>query len=179
MRCLSTDQTGGSKIQTAYVRIHGVGIMDISCRKIVRLCGSLVLLLFVGCTGMPTLEEQQRLVQAENLVLDQITTEAVVSMWSTPPLYHSEFTYFFVMPDFSVIPQSRVATGEAPKGWKAGVHAGEGVYFAYPDRGWLLVFLDELLVYKEKLKAEELHALAKAWSYEDRFKTRLDETFKP
>ena len=179
MRCLSTDQTGGSKIQTAYVRIHGVGIMDISCRKIVRLCGSLVLLLFVGCTGMPTLEEQQRLVQAENLVLDQITTEAVVSAWGTPPLYHTEFSYFFVMPDFSVIPQSRVATGEAPKGWKAGVHAGEGVYFAYPDRGWLLVFLDELLVYKEKLKAEELHALAKAWSYEDRFKTRLDETFKP
>lgn len=156
-----------------------MGIMDISCRKIVRLCGSLVLLLFVGCTGMPTLEEQQRLVQAENLVLDQITTEAVVSAWGSPPVYHSEFSYFFVMPDFSVIPQSRVATGEAPKGWKAGVHAGEGVYFAYPDRGWLLVFLDELLVYKEKLKAEELHALAKAWSYEGRFKTRLDETFKP
>lgn len=143
------------------------------------LCGFLTFFVFVGCKGMPTLEEQERLVHADNLVLDQITTKAVVSAWGTPPLYHSEFTYFFVMPDFRVIPQSRVATGEAPKGWKAGVHAGEGVYFAYPDRGWLLVFLDERLVYKETLTSEEVHALAKAWSYEDRFKTRLDETFKP
>jgi hypothetical protein len=83
------------------------------------------------------------------------------------------------MPDFSVIPRSRVATGEAPKGWKAGVHAGEGVYFAYPDRGWLLVFLDERLVYKEKLKPEELHVLAKAWAYEARFKTGIDEASRP
>jgi len=156
-----------------------MGTIDIRWRKVLKLCGFLGFLLFSGCTGLPTLEEQQRLVQGENLVLDQITTEAVVNSWGTPPLYHNEFTYFFVMPDFSVIPQSRIATGEAPKGWKAGVHAGEGVYFAYPDRGWLLVFLDELLVYKEKLKAEELYALAEAWSYEDRFKTRLDETFKP
>lgn len=128
---------------------------------------------------MPTLEEQSRLVQADNLVLDQITTKAVVRTWGAPPLYHSEFTYFFVMPDFSMIPQSRVATGQAPKGWTAGVHAGEGVYFAYPDRGWLLVFLDERLVYKEKLKSEEVDVLAKAWAYENRFKTRLDETFQP
>lgn len=154
--------------------------MDIGwVKKTLGLCGFLTFFAFVGCKGMPTLEEQQRLVQADNLVFDQITTEAVVSAWGTPPLYHSEFTYFFVMPDFSVIPQSRVATGEAPKGWKAGVHAGEGVYFAYPDRGWLLVFLDERLVYKEKLKPEELHVLAKEWSYEERFKTRLDQTVKP
>ncbi|MDR4464455.1 MAG: hypothetical protein MRJ66_09345 [Nitrospira sp.] len=156
-----------------------MGTMDIGWRKVLGLRGFLGVLLFVGCTSLPTLEEQQRLVQAENLVLDQITTEAVVNSWGTPPLYHNEFTYFFVMPDFSLIPQSRIATGEAPKGWKAGVHAGEGVYFAYPDHGWLLVFLDERLVYKEKLKAEELQTLAKAWSYEARFKTRLDETFKP
>ena len=150
-----------------------------SMRKVLRFFGFLMLLVFVGCKGMPTLEEQERLVLADNLVLDQITTKAIVSVWGTPPLYHSEFTHFFVMPDFSVIPQSRVAIGEAPKGWKAGVHAGEGVYFAYPDRGWLLVFLDERLVYKEKLKPEEVDILAKTWSYEDRFKTRLDETFKP
>jgi hypothetical protein len=147
--------------------------------KMLGLCGFLPFFVFGGCKGMLTLEEQERLVQADNLVLDQITTKAVARAWGTPPLYHSAFTQFFVMPDFRVIPQSRVAIGEAPKGWNAGVHAGEGVYFAYPDRGWLLVFLDERLVYKEKLTPEELHVLVRAWSYEDRFKTRLDETFTP
>ncbi|HEU5409054.1 MAG TPA: hypothetical protein VFU48_14890 [Nitrospira sp.] len=143
------------------------------------LSGLLAFVLSVGCKSMPTLEQQEQLVQANNLVLDQITTRAVVNAWGKPPLYHSEFSHFFVMPDFSVVPRSRVATGEAPRGWKAGVHAGEGVYFAYPDRGWLLVFLDDRLVYKEELKAEELHALAKSWAYEDRFKTRLDEVSRP
>lgn len=141
--------------------------------------GVLVLGWIVGCKSLPTLEQQEQLVHADNLVLDQITTRAVVNVWGKPPLYHSEFSHFFVMPDFSVIPRSRVATGEAPRGWKAGVHAGEGVYFAYPDRGWLLVFLDDRLVYKEALKAEELRTLAKAWTYEDRFKTRLDGISQP
>jgi hypothetical protein len=148
-------------------------------KAIMCLSGVLMLVLIVGCKSMPTLEQQERLVQANHLVLDQITTRAVVNAWGKPPLYHSEFTYFFVMPDFSVIPRSRVATGETPRGWNAGVHAGEGVYFAYPDRGWLLVFLDDRLVYKEELKAEELHTIAKAWAYEDRFKTRLDGVSQP
>lgn len=147
--------------------------------RVFGFCGLLTFLALAGCKGLPTMEEQEGLVQADNLVLDQITSKAVVSVWGTPPLYHSEFTHFFVMPDFTLIPQTRVAIGEAPKGWKAGVHAGEGIYFAYPDRGWLLVFLDERLVYKERLKPEELQALAKGWAYEDRFKTRLDEKFQP
>lgn len=154
--------------------------VSVALTTVIRcLGGVLVLGLIVGCKSLPTLEQQERLVQANNLVLDQITTRAVVNAWGKPPLYQSEFSHFFVMPDFSVIPRSRVATGEAPRGWKSGVHAGEGVYFAYPDRGWLLVFLDDRLVYKEELKAEELHALAKAWAYEGRFKTRLDEVSQP
>jgi len=156
------------------INIPEAPITAIRCLSIV-----LILILVVGCKSMPTLEQQEQLIQSNNLVLDQITTRAVVNTWVNPPLYHSEFSYFFVMPDFSVIPRSRVATGEAPKGWKSGVHADEGVYFAYPDRGWLLVFLDDRLVYKEELKAEELYALAKAWAYEDRFKTRLDEASRP
>jgi hypothetical protein len=128
-----------------------------------------------GCKGMPTLEQQEALVRANNLVLEQITTRAVVNVWGEPPHLRSEFTQFFVMPDLSMVPRSRVAAGEAPKGWSSGVHAGEGVYFAYPDRGWLLVFLDEQLVYKEELKQEQMQALIKAWAYEDRFKTRVDD----
>ncbi len=130
----------------------------------------------VACSGMPTLEEQEQLVRANNLVLDRISTRAVVKAWGKPPHHHSEFTHFFVMPDRSMIPRSRVPTGEAPKGWDASVHAGEGVFFVYPDHGWLLVFLDERLVYREALNEDQLQTLVKAWAYEDRFKTRLDGT---
>lgn len=143
------------------------------------LCGLFALVSVVGCKGMPTLEQQEQLVRANNLVLDQITTRAVVNVWGKPPYHHSEFTYFFVMPDRTMIPRSRVETAEAPKGWDASVHAGEGVFFAYPDQGWLLVFLDEQLVYREALKAEQMQALVKAWAYEGRFKTRLDDVPTP
>ncbi|HRI37734.1 MAG TPA: hypothetical protein PLO50_04190 [Nitrospira sp.] len=135
--------------------------------------------LLLGCKSLPTLEQQEQLVQRENLVLDQITSRAVVNAWGGPPFYHSEFAHFFVMPDLSLIPGSRVASGEVPKGWRGGVHAGEGVYFAYPDRGWLLVFFDEHLVYREKLQPDELRTLAKAWEYEARFRTGIDEVSRP
>ena len=129
-----------------------------------------------GCKGLPTLEQQETLVRTNNLVLEQITTRAVVNAWGEPPHHRSEFTQFFVMSDLSLVPRSRVAVGEAPKGWNSGVYAGEGVYFAYPERGWLLVFLDERLVYKEALKTEQMQELVKAWAYEDRFKGRIDDT---
>ncbi|MBH0188012.1 MAG: hypothetical protein HP493_03930 [Nitrospira sp.] len=134
----------------------------------------LVLIAVVGCKGMPTLEEQERLVKENNLVLDHVTTRAVVNVWGEPPHHRSLFTHFFVMSDQRMIPSMRVVAGETPRGWSADVHAGEGLFFAYPDRGWLLVFLGERLGYKEELKAEELRALVKTWAYEDRFKTRLE-----
>lgn len=139
-------------------------------------CGLLALVDLAGCKGMPTLEQQERLVRANNLVLDQVTTRAVINVWGEPPYYRSQFTHFFVMPDLTMVPSLRVATGETPRGWSASVHAAEGTYFAYPDRGWLLVFLDERLVYKEELKAEEMQTLVKTWAYEDRFRTKMDGT---
>ena len=156
-----------------------VNIARASINTMLSMLGGAGVLLLVGCKSMPTLEQQERLVQAENLVLDQITSRAVVNAWGRPSFYHSEFAYFFVMPDLSIVPRSRVATGEVPKGWRGGVHAGEGVYFAYPDRGWLLVFLDERLVYREKLGADELRTLANAWAYETRFKTGIEEGSRP
>lgn len=87
-------------------------ISDVLTKVIRCVCGVVLLGLIVGCKSMPTLEQQEQLVQANSLVLDQITTRAVVNVWGKPPLYHSEFSHFFVMSDFSVIPRSRVATGE-------------------------------------------------------------------
>jgi hypothetical protein len=156
-----------------------VTIARASINTMLSVVGGAGVLLLVGCKSLPTLEQQEQLVQTENLVLEQITSRAVVNAWGGPPFYHSEFAYFFVMPDLSIIPRSRVASGEVPKGWRGGVHAGEGVYFAYPDRGWLLVFLDERLVYREKLQPNELQALANAWAYEARFKTGIEEVSRP
>lgn len=142
-------------------------------------CGFLAFGALVNCKSMPTLEQQERWVQENKLVLDQVTVQAVVNVWGEPPHYRSKFTQFFVMSDLSMIPSSRVPAGETPKGWNAGVYAGEGVYFAYPDRGWLLVFHDDRLVYKEELKAEGMRTLVDTWAYEDRFKTRSDGTSAP
>lgn len=138
-------------------------------------CGVLLACgVLASCKSAPTLAQQERLVQENKLVLDQVTVRAVVNIWGEPAHFRSRFTQFFVMADQSMIPSSRVAAGETPKGWDAGVYAGEGVYFVYPDRGWLLVFHDDRLVYKEELKAEGMHSLLKTWAYEDRFKTQLD-----
>lgn len=134
---------------------------------------------WTGCSSLPPIEEQERMVSNNNLALHRVTTRAVVHAWGKPPHHHSEFTHFFVMPDQSMVPQSRVIAGEAPRGWDAGVYAGEAVFFAYPERGWLLVFLGERLVYREELKADQLRAIAEAWAYEGRFKTRLDGAQAP
>ena len=150
-----------------------------NARPLWVLLGLLAFIGAAGCKGAPTLAEQEQLVRENNLVLDRISSVAVVNAWGEPPNYQSKFTQFFVMPDFSMIPSTRVPVGETPRGWSAGVHAGESVFFAYPDRGWLLVFVDDWLVYKEELKAEEMETLVKAWAYEDRFKTRLDGTPMP
>ncbi|MCP9455339.1 MAG: hypothetical protein NNA18_04420 [Nitrospira sp.] len=133
----------------------------------------------ISCRGLPPLAEQEQLVREGNLLIQQITTRAVVNVWGEPPHYRRVLTQFFVMPDSTVIPASRVAVGEVPKGWDSGVEIGEGVFFAYPERGWLLVFWDEKLVYKEALNVEEMQALVETWAYEDRFKTRLDRESIP
>ena len=138
------------------------------------LAGLCCALVMIGCQSLPPLGEQERLVRNKQLTVHQISPKAFVNVWGKPVYHHSEFTQFFVMPDKTMIPRSRVAVGEAPVGWEAGFEAGEGVFLGYPDQGWLLVFFEDQLVYREELKAEDVHALGKVWQHEERFKTRLD-----
>jgi len=143
--------------------------------SILYAAGSLVcVLLMAGCQSLPPLGEQERLVQNKQLTVQQISPKAFVNVWGKPVYHHSEFTQFFVMPDKSMIPRSRVPIGEAPEGWEASFEAGEGVFLGYPEQGWVLVFLDDRLVYREELKADKVHALGKTWQFEDRFKTSLE-----
>jgi hypothetical protein len=64
--------------------------------------------------------------------------------------------------------------GASPPGWEAGVDAGEALFLAYPDRGWLIVFLDETFVYREELTPDKLHEIGRSWAHEDKFRTKIE-----
>jgi len=135
--------------------------------------------LILGCSGMPALEEQERHVRNNELVLHQLTPRAFVGAWGMPAYQHTEFMQFFVMKDNMWIPRSRLAMGEPPPGWEVRIEAGDALFLAYPDRGWLVVFMEEQLVYREALTASQLHALGRSWQHEEKFRTRLEVPAAP
>ena len=117
--------------------------------------------------------------RANELILDQLTPPAFVGAWGMPMYQHTEFMQFFVMKDGSYIPRSRLASGEQPRGWEASIEADDGLFLAYPDRGWLVVFLDERLVYREALTAAQLHEIGRGWKHEEKFRTRFEVPAAP
>lgn len=127
-----------------------------------------------SCSGVPSLDEQERHIREHDLVLHQLTPRAFVGAWGPPTYHRSEFMQFFGMKDGSLIPRSRLAIGEPPRGWEVGIEAGEGLFLAYPDKGWLVVFFEEKLVYREALTATQLHALGRSWQQEDKFRSKLE-----
>ena len=133
----------------------------------------------LSCSGMPTLEDQERHVRNNELVLHQLTPRAFVGAWGMPTYQHTEFMQFFGMKDSSLIPRSRLASGETPRGWEADIESGEGLFLAYPDRGWLVVFFEERLVYREALTAAQLHELGRSWKHEDKFRSRFEVPAAP
>jgi hypothetical protein len=133
----------------------------------------------LGCSGMPSLEEQERHVRDNELVLHQLTPRAFVGAWGAPPYQHAEFMQFFGMKDDSLMPRSRLASGEPPRGWEVHIEAGDALFLAYPDRGWLVVFFEERLVYREALTAAQLHALGRSWQHEDKFRSRFEVPTAP
>jgi len=133
----------------------------------------------LGCSGMPALEEQERHVRNNELVLHQLTPRAFVGAWGMPTYQHTEFMQFFGMKDDSLIPRSRVASGEPPRGWEGLIESGDSLFLAYPDRGWLVVFFEERLVYREALTAAQLHELGRSWQHDDKFRSRFEKPATP
>lgn len=148
-------------------------------RTIVNVLGIVMLGLLSGCSTLPPLAEQEQHVRNNDLILHQLTPRAFVGAWGMPTYQRAEFMQFFQMKDGSLVPRSRLAVGEAPRGWEAGFDAGESLFLLYPDHGWLVVFFDEKLVYKEALTAPQLHALGSAWQHEDKFKSKLETAPAP
>ena len=126
-----------------------------------------------GCSGL-SLSEQERKIRNNELPLRKLEPRAFVRAWGMPTYQHMEFVPFFGMKDGSMVPRSRVDVGSAPPGWEASVDAGEALFLAYPDRGWLVVFLDEVFVYREELSAEKLHEIGRGWAHEDKFRTKIE-----
>ena len=133
----------------------------------------------LGCSWMPPLEEQERHVRDNELLLHQLTPRAFVGAWGAPTYQHAEFMQFFGMKDDSLIPRSRLASGEPPRGWEVRIEAGDALFLAYPDRGWLVVFFEERLVYREALTAAQLHELGRSWQHEDKFRSRFEVPAAP
>jgi hypothetical protein len=146
---------------------------------VTRVCGIFTLTMLVACNRLPLLIEQERHIRDNQLMLHQLTPRAFAGVWGMPAYQRTEFMQFFRMKDGSLVPQSRLAIGEAPRGWETGVEAGEGLFLAYPERGWLVVFYEEELVYKEALSAAQLHALGRSWQYEDKFRSTLESQPRP
>ena len=133
----------------------------------------------LGCSEMPPVEEQERHVRNNELRLHQLTPRAFVGAWGAPTYQHAEFMQFFGMKDDSLIPRSRLVSGEPPRGWEVRIEAGDALFLAYPDHGWLVVFFEERLVYREALTAAQLHELGRSWQHEDKFRSRFEVPAAP
>jgi hypothetical protein len=133
----------------------------------------------LSCSGMPPLEEQERNVRDNKLVLHQLTPRAFVGAWGMPTYQHAEFMQFFGMKDDELIPRSRLASGVPPRGWEVRIEAGDALYLAYPDHGWLVVFFEDRLVYREALTPAQLHELGRSWQHEDKFRSRFEVPAAP
>ncbi|HET6675655.1 MAG TPA: hypothetical protein VFG71_09965 [Nitrospiraceae bacterium] len=134
----------------------------------------LLIVTFTACANLPSLDTQKQMIERGDLQVHRLTPRAFVEIWGDPTYIHHEFTQFFAMNDGSLIPQSRLALGEMPKGWETGLEAGDSLFLAYADRGWYLVFYDDRLVYRETMAASKIHTVGKKWKYEEQFKTRLE-----
>jgi hypothetical protein len=138
-----------------------------------RIVASLWLLLPACSLSLP---EQKALIQRHDLRLHKLSSEAVLQSWGAPAYEHRELTQFYRLSNGQLVPQFRVPIGESPKDWDLSMELGEGYFLAYPDRGELLGFFDDRLVYREQLKAEQIQEIGKGWRHESRFKMNLNES---
>ncbi len=127
-----------------------------------------------ACGGLPPVEVQKQFIDKNEFPLQQLSPQAFQQTWGDASFTHLERTQFFEMPDKSLIPRFRVPLGETPEGWDGDLAGGVALFLAYADRGWLLGFLNDRLVYREQFPPQQLHALGTQWKREAEFKTRLE-----
>ena len=140
-----------------------------------------VWLIAVALTGcLLDLEEQKRHIRANDLPLKRLTPQAFLDVWGAPTYQYESDAQFYPVADGQYVPSFRVPAGEVPRNWNASIVSGTGRFLAYPDRGELLGFLANRLVYRERLPAAQLHSLGATWAREDKLRTSIErDLLKP
>ena len=145
------------------------------------ICLASVMLVFMmlvnACRSivLPSLEEQKARIQRDEIQLHSLTSAAFLEIWGPPNYQHHEQTQFFPVANGNYIPRFQVPLGEPPPGWDSSVVSGEANFLGYADRGELLGFLEDRLVYREQMPSEKIHAIGKLWKREALFKTRVEK----
>jgi len=125
--------------------------------------------------NLPSLDEQKSRIQRDHIRLHTLTSAAFLDTWGLPTYEHQEPMQFFPVENGNYIPLFRIPPGEPPPGWDSTVVSGEARFLGYADRGELLGFLEDRLVYREQLPSEKIHAIGKLWKKEALFKTRVEK----
>ncbi len=135
------------------------------------------ILVMTGACGLfrgPTLAEQKAQIMNGDIRVRVLTRQAFLETWGPAGYQHRQRTQFYPIKDGRWVPQFRVPLGEAPLHWDLSVRSEVGIFFGYPDRGELLGFIENRLVYREKLSPEEVHAIGLVWKRDRLTRTRLE-----
>lgn len=134
---------------------------------------------FAGCSLIPpSLDEQKRFIADGQFHARPLSRRAFLELWGPPMYEHVALTQFYMSPNGNNIPVFRLEIGERPAGWNGSILYEVGDFWAYPERGELLGFIEEDLVFREQLSTEKIHVLGRRWQFENQFKTRLESPSK-
>jgi hypothetical protein len=123
---------------------------------------------------LPPLEEQKVQIQQDQVRLHAQSTQAFLETWGKPTYVQHENMQFYPVKNGNYVPRFRVPTGEVPRDWDSTIVSEDAYFFGYAERGELLGFVNDRLVYRETVPTEEVHAVAKMWKRESLFKTRME-----
>lgn len=124
---------------------------------------------------LPPLEHQKRSLANNEIHLRALSSKAFLETWGQPTAVYRARTQFFPLENGNYLPLFRVPLGTSPQGWDSTTVLEEALFLAYADRGELLGFIDQRLVYRERLSSEQVMAVVKQWKSEEQFRTGLEK----
>jgi hypothetical protein len=124
---------------------------------------------------LPPLDKQKTSITSGEIRLHALSSKAFLETWGRPTYAYRARTQFFPLGNGNYIPHFRVTTGEPPPGWDSTTVLEPALFLAYADRGEVLGFIDNRLVYREQMPAEQVLAIVRWWKSEDLSRTDLEK----